>query len=152
MIRPACLGDETAIRECTISAYQRYVAVIGRKPAPMTADVTSQIMAGHVYVATDDENRPVGVIVFYPDDDNAMILENIAVAPEYEGKGIGKRLIATCESAARKQGFSHVRLYTNEKMSLNLSIYPHLGYVETDRRTEDGFKRVYFEKKLPHSV
>ncbi len=41
---------------------------------------------------------------------------------------------------------------TNEKMSQNLSIYPHLGYVETGRRIEDGFNRVYFEKKLPHSV
>jgi hypothetical protein len=33
-------------------------------------------------------------------------------------------------------------------MTDNLSLYPHLGYAEVDRRTEDGFNRVYFEKDL----
>jgi len=33
-------------------------------------------------------------------------------------------------------------------MTENLSIYPHLGYIEVDRREEDGFSRVYFEKRL----
>jgi hypothetical protein len=41
-----------------------------------------------------------------------------------------------------------VHLYTNEKMTDNLSIYPKLGYVEVARRTENGFNRVYFEKSL----
>lgn len=148
MIRPAKPSDEPAIRECAISAYQQYVAVIGRKPAPMSADFAAQISAGHIHVATDDDDRPVGFVVFYPDDDTTMMLENIAVTPTQNGRGIGKRLMAACEDTARQQGFSRVRLYTNEKMSANLSIYPHLGYVETDRRTEDGFKRVYFEKTL----
>lgn len=29
-----------------------------------------------------------------------------------------------------------------------LTIYPRLGYVEVERRSEDGFDRVYFEKRL----
>lgn len=41
-----------------------------------------------------------------------------------------------------------VHLYTNEKMVENLAIYPRLGYAETGRRHEDGFNRVYFEKRL----
>ena len=41
-----------------------------------------------------------------------------------------------------------VHLYTNEKMAENLLIYPKLGYTEVERRTEDGFNRVYFEKTL----
>ena len=41
-----------------------------------------------------------------------------------------------------------MRLYTNEKMIDNLSIYPKLGYVEVARRTESGFNRVYFERSL----
>ena len=41
-----------------------------------------------------------------------------------------------------------MRLYTNEKMTANLSIYLRLGYTETGRRIEDGFKRVFFEKLL----
>ncbi|RCK50669.1 acetyltransferase [Thalassospira profundimaris] len=148
MIRPARPADEPAIRACAIAAYQRYIAVIGRKPAPMTADFAAQIAAGQVYVARDDNDQPTGFIVFYPDDAIAMMLENIAVAPDHAGRGIGKRLMAFCEDTARQLGFSHVRLYTNEKMTENLAIYPHLGYVETGRRNEDGFNRVYFEKAL----
>ena len=41
-------------------------------------------------------------------------------------------------------------LYTNAAMRENLSLYPRLGWVETDRRTEDGFERVYFEKPVSH--
>lgn len=33
-------------------------------------------------------------------------------------------------------------------MTDNLSIYPRLGYVEVERRLEDGFNRVFFEKRL----
>lgn len=41
-----------------------------------------------------------------------------------------------------------VQLYTNEMMADNLLIYPRLGYANVGQRTEDGFKRVYFEKLL----
>ena len=33
-------------------------------------------------------------------------------------------------------------------MTENLALYPALGYVETGRRVEDGFSRVYFSKRL----
>jgi hypothetical protein len=46
-------------------------------------------------------------------------------------------------------GHERRHLYTNEKMTDNLSIYRKLGYVEVARRTENGFNRVYFEKN-PH--
>lgn len=61
-------------------------------------------------------------------------------------EGHGRCLI--CEDAARQCGMSGLHLYTNEKMTDNLSIYPKLGYVKVAQRTEDGFKRVYFEKTL----
>ncbi|WP_251363661.1 GNAT family N-acetyltransferase [Epibacterium ulvae] len=77
-----------------------------------------------------------------------MFLENIAVQPEAAGRGVGKALMACCEDAARRADLPAIKLYTNEKMVKNLKIYPHLGYHETGRRSEDGFNRVYFEKPL----
>ena len=67
--------------------------------------------------------------------------------PSAAGRGVGKTLIGFCEDAARQRRMN-VHLYTNEKMTDNLSIYPKLGYVEVARRTADGFNRVYFEKTL----
>jgi hypothetical protein len=33
-------------------------------------------------------------------------------------------------------------------MEQNLTWYPAIGFVETDRRLEDGFSRVYFSKAM----
>lgn len=140
-------SDEPEVRTCAEQAYARYVPAMGRKPAPMVADFATQIADGHVYVATDGEGGFEGFIVFYAEDGHVM-LENVAVLPSVAGRGVGKRLIAFCEAAARQRGFGSVHLYTNEKMIENLSIYPRLGYVEVGRRTEAGFNRVYFEKPL----
>jgi ribosomal protein S18 acetylase RimI-like enzyme len=113
----------------------------------MTADFAAQIAAGQVYIATDDAGHLRGLIVFYAEDGH-ILLENVAVLPYAAGRGVGKTLIAFCENAARQRGMNTVRLYTNEKMTENLLIYPKLGYVEVERRTENGHRRVYFEKAL----
>lgn len=146
IIWQAAASDEPHIRECAEKAYARYIPLIGRKPAPMTADYRSQIAAGNVFIAVDEENDAFkGFITFYPEA-NYILLENVAVLPEAAGQGVGKALIGFCENMARERGFTAIRLYTNEKMTENLFIYPRLGYVENERRTEDGFNRVYFEK------
>jgi N-acetylglutamate synthase-like GNAT family acetyltransferase len=147
MIRRAVKNDENAVRQCAESAYDRYVAAIGRKPAPMVADFAAQIAAGQVYVEAGEADELQGFIVFFPVSDH-MFLENVAVQPAAAGQGIGKSLIKFCEAEAWRLGLRSVHLYTNEKMTENLSIYPRLGYVEVDRRTEDGFNRVFFEKQL----
>jgi ribosomal protein S18 acetylase RimI-like enzyme len=147
MIRRANASDEPAIRDCAERAYAWYVPAIGRKPAPMVADFKSQIEAGEVYVALDEDSNFQGFIVFFPEG-TRILLENVAVLPSATGQGVGKSLIKFCEDEAQRLGFDAVHLYTNEKMTENLSIYPRLGYVEVARRTEDGFNRVFFEKNL----
>jgi hypothetical protein len=44
---------------------------------------------------------------------------------------------------------SAIRLYTNAAMTENLSMYAHLGFVETHRAVEKGFDRVYLRWPLP---
>ena len=145
-IRKAKAADVPMIGNCARSAYARYVAAIGREPAPMVADFAAQVAAGDVDVAERD-GEIVGFIVFFARD-GTMFLENVAVHPGAAGQGIGKALVARCEDAARRANLPAVVLYTNAKMTGNLAIYPRLGYVETDRRIEDGFDRVYFRKEL----
>lgn len=146
-IRQAVADDEDAVRACAEQAYAQYVSVIGRKPAPMLADFRAQIAAGFVHLCIAEQEELRGFIVFYPEDQH-MLLENVAVSKAGRGKGIGKALIQFCEAQATRLGLGSVCLYTNEKMTDNLSIYPRLGYVEVQRRSEDGFDRVYFEKRL----
>jgi GNAT superfamily N-acetyltransferase len=145
MIRKAVHADEASVRACAEDAYARYVGAIGRKPAPMIADFAAQISRGWVFVEDDETVGVAGYVVFFPRGD-AMFLENVAVRPARQGCGLGRRLIAFCEAEAARLNLAAVELYTNEKMTGNLSLYPRLGYVETGRRTENGFNRVYFRK------
>ena len=145
-LRAATCSDVSSIEHCAIAAYEKYVVRLGRKPAPMVADFESLVAQGRVVVACSNE-RLVGFVVFYPVED-VIHLENVAVLPVMSGQGVGKMLIAHVEDAASKQGYRSVELYTNEVMTENLHIYPSLGYRETDRRTEDGFNRVYFMKEV----
>ncbi|MCB6184587.1 hypothetical protein LIN78_13655 [Leeia sp. TBRC 13508] len=46
MIRKANQTDLAAILHCAEQAYQRYIAAIGQKPAPMLADYGKQIAEG----------------------------------------------------------------------------------------------------------
>jgi len=146
-IRQAKAADETAVRACAEDAYQQYVAVLGEYLPPMAADFASLIASGFVHVAVGAQAEVVGYVVFFHRDDH-VFLENVAVRSNATGRGIGKGLIMFCEREARLSGAGSVKLYTNEKMTENLLIYPHLGYREIERKTEDGFHRVFFEKPL----
>jgi ribosomal protein S18 acetylase RimI-like enzyme len=150
MIRLAEACDEPDVKNCAEQAYVHYVPVIGRKPAPMLADYAAQIAEGVVYVATDEEKTFQGFIVFYAEDGH-ILLENVAVLPSAAGRGVGKSLMSFCENAGRERGMKTVQLYTNALMTDNLWMYPRLGYVQIAQRTEDGFNRVYFEKRLTRS-
>lgn len=113
----------------------------------MTADFESQIADRYVYVSENADRKIEGFIVFFQRNDH-MFLENVAVRQVAAGKGIGKNLMSFCEAEAKRLGLTSIELYTNEKMTDNLSIYPHMGYEQTGQREEDGFNRVYFRKHL----
>ena len=145
-IRRATPDDLAAVTACARAAYEMYVPRIGKEPAPMVADFAAQVASGEVYVILV-EGSVEGYVVFYPEGDH-LHLENIAVFPHNRGRGLGGKLIGFVEDEARRLGLAAIELYTNEKMTENLRMYPKLGYVETGRRQEAGFDRVYFRKEV----
>jgi GNAT superfamily N-acetyltransferase len=142
----AARPDAGAVAGCVRAAYAHYVERIGREPAPMTADYEALIDAGEVWVARAGDGV-AGVLVLRPQPP-ALLLENVAVAPDRQGEGLGRALVAFAEDRARAQGLAEVVLYTNERMTENLRFYPALGYVEAGRASQDGFARVFFRKAV----
>jgi ribosomal protein S18 acetylase RimI-like enzyme len=145
-IRQARMTDLHGIRRCAEAAYGIYVPRIGKPPAPMVADFARLIGDGKVHVLSDG-SAIAGFAVFYLRGDHVH-LENVAVHPDFQKRGHGARLIAYAEQFATEAGANAVELYTNIKMTENLSLYPSLGYEEAGRRHEDGFDRVFFRKIL----
>ena len=144
VIQSGELGDVPGIRNLVRDAYEQYVAAEGSEPAPMTADYSSLVEAGHVWLAKQSE-EVVGLLVLESKGDH-LLLENIAVASKTRGRGVGRQLLSFAEDQARLLGLPEIRLYTGEVMTQNLHYYPRHGYVETHRGYEDGHHRVYFSK------
>jgi molybdopterin/thiamine biosynthesis adenylyltransferase/ribosomal protein S18 acetylase RimI-like enzyme len=145
-IRPAALADLAAVERIVAEAYQKYIARIGKKPGPMLDDYRQRIAEAAVSVATV-EGAVAGLVVLLPESDH-LLLDNVAVATSFQGRGIGRRLIDFAEGEARRRGVGEIRLYTHQTMHENIALYPRLGYEETGRGTQAGFARVFFRKRL----
>ena len=145
-IRRAREEDCDAILACVRAAYAHYVPRIGKAPAPMRADYATLIAAGVVHVIPGAFGVQ-GVVVSFPKD-GRFFLENIAVDPAYQGQGVGGALLGFVECQARAAGCDEIRLYTHARMTENLAYYPKRGYEEVERRSEEGYDRVYFRKLL----
>ena len=79
---------------------------------------------------------------------DGFLLDNVAVFPDRKGQGIGRALLVHAEQEARTRGHASLYLYTNEKMTENIAMYSRAGYVEYERRQEEGFCRVFLRKML----
>lgn len=148
VIRPAREADAAAVSRCVSRAYSFYIDRIGKAPGPMLVDYQQIIRQHEVHVAESADASPpvlLGVLVLIISPDQ-FLLDNIAVAPAFQGVGIGSKLVAVAERRARECGYPRIELYTHELMIENLEMYPKLGYSEYRRVTESGYKRVYFEK------
>ena len=146
-IRPAERGDAAVVRDLVRMAYSKYVERIGKEPAPMLEDYDALIRAGEVWV-WDEGGEVLGVLVMRPADDH-LFVDNVAVAPGHQGRGLGRELLAFAEERAEREGLPEVRLYTNEKMHENLAVYARLGFEETERKIDGGYRRVFMRKRLP---
>jgi ribosomal protein S18 acetylase RimI-like enzyme len=146
IIRRAGPEDVAALRHIAAGAYAPYVARIGRPPAPMTADYARAVRERQAWAAEQDGE--IAGFVILAEKPGYLLLENVAVDPTAQGRGIGGRLLALAEDYARQRGLGEIRLYTNEAMTENLSYYPRHGYSETHRAEQGGFRRVFFRKPV----
>ena len=145
-LRPAQPQDVQAISECIAAAYEHWIPHIGQKPAPMLQDYAAVIQTDHVVVAEQD-GEIAGVLVLR-ETSEGFLVDNVAVLPSRKGPGVGKALLVHAEREARKRGYTSLYLYTHERMAENIALYARVGYVEVERREEDGFRRVFMRKAL----
>ena len=145
-LRIAVGEDARAVGNLVDRAYAGYIERMGRKPGPMLDDYAALIADGLVRVICRGE-RICGVLVLIEKDDH-LLLDNVAVDPDAQGYGIGRRLVEAAEATARRLGYATVRLYTHETMVENIGLYEHLGFSITHRVKERGYDRIYMAKAI----
>lgn len=145
-IRPARPGDAERITQIAVAGYAKYLTRMeGVRPAPIDADYAELVRRRIVWVIDDE---PVPSFIALIAEPEFLWVDNIAVDPALQGRGLGKRLMAFAEDEARRLGLVELRLLTSAKMTENLALYESLGYVEYERRDEHNRERVYLRKRI----
>jgi ribosomal protein S18 acetylase RimI-like enzyme len=146
-IRLATADDAEIVTRITRTAYAKWVPVIGREPLPMKADYALAISEHRIdLLCVGSEVAALVETIRRPED---LWIENVAVAPHFQKRGYGRRMMAHAEQRAAQLGLSQVRLYTNSKFDTNLRLYKSLGYqVEREEALSDG-SAIHMLKRVP---
>ncbi|TSE12519.1 GNAT family N-acetyltransferase [Mesorhizobium intechi] len=144
--RPAETADASAIRDIVRAAYAKWVPVIGREPLPMRADYEKAVVE-HPFELAVADGRIVGMVETLLADDHLWI-ENVCVAPQAQGRGIGRLLLERAERKALESGRSELRLLTNGGFEANVLLYKRHGYTIDREEPFMGGMTVYMSKRL----
>lgn len=145
-IRRATAEDAGAIRELTRAAYAKWVPVIGREPLPMAADYDAAVR-DHLIDLLHVGGEIVALIEIILAVDH-LLIENVAVAPAFQERGYGRRLMAHAEQLAVLLRRGEIRLYTNKLFDANVRLYLRLGYRVDREEAFSGGVVVHMSKAI----
>ncbi|MFE0756563.1 GNAT family N-acetyltransferase [Inquilinus sp. NPDC058860] len=146
-IRRARPDEAEAIRTLVRRAYAKWIISVGIEPKPMRADYV-RALAEHEIWAIDGMRGCIALIELKVEPDHLLIV-NVAVDPDHQGHGLGRRLLDFAEREARRLGLDEIRLYTNIRMSENRALYTARGYRETHQEQRGEYLIVHMAKAIP---
>jgi GNAT superfamily N-acetyltransferase len=77
-------------------------------------------------------------------------VKQFAVEPEFQGRGIGRRLLDVCERRAQETGAAELALDTAEPATHLIELYQHLGFrfIEHVQWPEANYRSVIMSKRV----
>jgi ribosomal protein S18 acetylase RimI-like enzyme len=156
-VREARESEHDEIGRVTAAAYRDLVrdeAYLDR-----IADVGARAPRTQILVAIDDTGAIVGSLTLElstrvnADDDpleaHRAHIRMLGVAPEAQGRGIGRALMLEAERRAAAAGKTEMTLHTTERMTTAQAMYGSLGYGRMpDEVLPDGFVLLGYRKEL----
>ncbi|PST26882.1 N-acetyltransferase [Mesorhizobium plurifarium] len=79
--------------------------------------------------------------IFCRPEAECLYIGKLAVAPDFQRKGIGRMLMAAAEETARNLGLPALRLQTRVELAGNKATFAAWGFAETARTAHPGFTR-----------
>jgi ribosomal protein S18 acetylase RimI-like enzyme len=125
-LRQATASDVADIRKLTREAYAKWVPLIGREPKPMTADYAEAVRSHRIDLL--HVGGALAALIETIAEADHLLVENVAVSPAFQGRGLGRKLMAHAEQIAASLGHGGIRLYTNKLFAQNIELYRKLGY------------------------
>ena len=153
-IRRPEAGDQEVVEAVVAEAFSRYLPRMDRKPFPMLDDYGAHIRAGRAFVLEEGEgaagagNGAIrGCLVLLPGEPGEMWLDVVAVSGGLQGRGYGRALVDFALRHAKALGCPRLKLYTNEVMVEAQAFYTRLGFTETHRALDAGYRRVFYVRR-----
>jgi DNA-binding MarR family transcriptional regulator/GNAT superfamily N-acetyltransferase len=108
--------------------------------ARIVADYGEQhdALAEHAWIAEVDGESAGCVFCVRRDADTAQ-LRLLLVEPRARGLGIGARLVEECLRFARRAGYRHIMLWTNDVLAAARRIYERAGFTLVDEEPHHSF-------------
>jgi GNAT superfamily N-acetyltransferase len=94
--------------------------------------------------AAIESGRLLGCIFCKPEPPDCLYIGKLAVAPDTQGKGVGRLLLQAAEAQATVYGLSCLRLETRIELTENHLVFARLGFVRTAEGCHPGFARPTF--------
>jgi ribosomal protein S18 acetylase RimI-like enzyme len=113
----------------------------------------NRLKDGFELFVAEDEEKIAGFIVFKMERDYGYI-DNIVVAKEEQGRGIGRALVAYAEDIAKSKGCHLIKTDTTENADgvpwKSYGFWTRMGYEDTGERlpTKFDFKEILLTKRL----
>lgn len=85
---------------------------------------------GHIYLA-QVEGEIVGTISLIKDGETYE-LSKMAVHPDYQGYGLGRKLMQAALDKAQALGVASIYLLTNTKLAVANNLYQRFGFIEVE--------------------
>jgi predicted N-acetyltransferase YhbS len=131
VLRLATEADIPAVLAVTRAAYEPYIRRLDPPSGVLSetaAGVRHYLEHGGVIVAVAG-TEIVGVVRYESYEDH-VYLGRLAVLPSWQGRGIGRRLVAAVEEWTLLLGLDEVRLNVRLELTGNHDLYTHFGFVE----------------------
>lgn len=139
---PAGFSDWTALLDLINAAFAYMDGVID--PPSSAKSLTSESLktkaSRELCLVALRDGRLAGC-VFADRRDDCLYIGKLAISPDSQGKGIGRRLIHDVEAIARTQGLVALELQTRIELTGNQTVFKRLGFHETARTAHAGFSR-----------
>ncbi|HEV7322091.1 MAG TPA: GNAT family N-acetyltransferase [Ensifer sp.] len=122
-----------------------FASMDGRIDPPSSAhaldiETLRQKVAEEIAFGASDGDRLVGCVFLKPESD-CLYVGKLAVAPDAQGKGIGRMLLAEAEATARALELPALRLLTRVELVENHRAFGACGFVQTGTMCHPGFIR-----------
>ncbi|AMO85854.1 putative N-acetyltransferase YvbK [Solibacillus isronensis B3W22] len=94
---------------------------------PSKIIVEDYVAKGECFIA-ENEEQTIGVYVLLPTRPQTVEIVNVAVAEDYQGKGIGKLLVSHAIRVAKTQGYKTIEIGTGNSSIGQLALYQKCGF------------------------